>query len=72
MRAIKINVPDTLLHLLPKSKAERKEVVRLGLQRFNSRRRKNARSVADDTFGALAIRKHTQIEQLIEQTKYGD
>ena len=70
MRAIKINVPDASLHPLPKSKAERKKVV--GLQRFNSRRRKKARSVADDTFGALAIRKHAQIEQLIEQTKYGD
>ena len=72
MRAIKINAPDTLLHPLPKSKAERKEVVKLGLPRFTSRRRKKARSIADDTFGALAIRKHAQIEQLIEQTKYGD
>ena len=72
MRAIKIHVPDALLRKLPKSQAERKEVVRLGLQRFTSRRRKKTQSVVDDTFAALAVRKHAQIEQLIEQAKYGD
>jgi hypothetical protein len=72
MRAIKIHVPKTLLRKLPKSQAERKEVVKLGLQRFTSSRRKKAHSVVDDTFAALAVRKHAQIEQLIEQTKYGD
>jgi hypothetical protein len=72
MKAIKMHVPDTLLRKLPKSQAERKEVVRLGLQRFTSRRRKKAHSVVDDTFAALAVRKHAQIEQLIKQTKYGD
>lgn len=72
MRAIKIHVPDNLLRKLPKSQADRKEVVRLGLQRFTARRRKKARSVVDDTFAALAIRKHAKIEQLIDQTKYGD
>jgi hypothetical protein len=72
MRAIKIQVPNTLLRKLPKSQAERKEVVRLGLQHFTARRRKKARSVVDDTFAALTIRKHVKIEQLIDQTKYGD
>lgn len=72
MRAIKIQVPDNLLRKLPKSQAERKEVVRLGLQRFTARRRKKARSIVDDTFAALAIRKHAKIEQLIDQTKHGD
>ena len=72
MRAIKIQVPDKLLRKLPKSQAERKEIVKLGLQRFTASRRKKARGVVDDTFGALAVRKHTRIEQLIDQTKYGD
>ena len=72
MRAIKIQVPDTLLRKLPKSQAERKEVVRLGLQRFAARRRKKAHSIVDDTFAALAIRKHAKIERLIDQTKHGD
>jgi hypothetical protein len=72
MKELKIRVPDTLLRQLPKKQEEMKEVVRLGLQRFAARRRKKARSVVDDTFAALAIRKHTQIEQLIEQMKYGE
>jgi len=72
MKAIKIQVPDTLLRKLPKSRAERKEIVRLGLQRFTARRRKKAHSVVDDTFAALPIRKHAKIEQLIDQTKHGD
>ena len=72
MKELKIRVPDTLLRQLPKNQEEMKEVVRLGLQRFAARRRKKASSVVDDTFAALAIRKHTQIEQLIEQTKYGN
>jgi hypothetical protein len=72
MWAIKIQVPHTLLRNLPKSQAERKEVARLGLQRFTGRRRKKAHSIVDDTFAALAIRKHAKIERLIDQTKYGD
>jgi hypothetical protein len=72
MRAIKIKVPENLLRKLPKSQADRKEVVRLGLQRFTARRRKKTHSVVDDTFAALAIRKHAKIEQLIDQIKYGD
>ncbi len=72
MKELKIRVPDTLLRQLPKKQEEMKEVVRLGLQRFAARRRKKAHSVVDDTFAAIAIRKHAQIEQLIEQTKYGD
>jgi hypothetical protein len=72
MRAIKIQVPENLLRKLPKSQAERKEVVRLGLQRFTARRRKKAPSAVDDTFAALAVRKHAKIQQLIDQTKYGD
>jgi hypothetical protein len=72
MTEIKIRVPDALLRQLPKNQEEIAEVVRLGLQRFTARRRKKAHSVVDDTFAALAMRKHTQIEQLIEQIKYGD
>jgi hypothetical protein len=72
MRAIKIQVPNNWLPELPKNQKEIKEVVRLGLQRFTARRRKKAPSVVDDTFGALAIRKHAKIEQLIDQIKYGD
>jgi hypothetical protein len=72
MKAIKIQVPDKLLRKLPKSEAERNEIVRLGLQRFSPRRRKNARSIVDDTFASLPVRKHTKIERLIDQTKYGD
>ena len=72
MRAIKIHLPDNLLRKLPKSQSERKEIMRLGLQGFAARRRKKARSVVDDTFAALAIRKHAKIEQLIDQTKHGD
>jgi hypothetical protein len=72
MRAMKTQVPDNLLGKLPKSQAERNEVVRLGVQRFTARRRKKAHSIVDDTFASLAIRKHAKIEQLIDQTKYGD
>jgi len=72
MKELRIRVPDTLLRRLPKKQEEMKEVVRLGLQRFAARRRKKTHSVVDDTFAALAIRKHAQIEQLIEQTKYGE
>ena len=72
MRAIKIQVPENLLRKLPKSQAERKEVVRLGLQRFIARPRKKPSSAVDDTFAALAVRKHAKIQQLIDQTKYGD
>ena len=72
MKAVKIQVPDTLLRKLPKSQAERKEVVRLGLQRFTARSRKKAHSIVDETFAALAIRKHAKIEQLIDQIKLGD
>lgn len=72
MKAIKIGVPDNLLRKLPKSQADRKEIVRLGLQHFTARRRKKARSVVEDAFGALTVKKHTRIEQLIDQTKYGD
>jgi hypothetical protein len=72
MKAIKIKVPDNLLRKLPKSQSERNEIVRLGLQRFSARGRKKASSVVDDTFAALAVRKHAKIERLIDQTKYGD
>ncbi|HEY7321392.1 MAG TPA: hypothetical protein VIE89_27825 [Candidatus Binatia bacterium] len=72
MRAIKIQVPDNLLRKLPKSQAERKEVVRLGLLRFTACRRQKAHSIVDQTFAALAVRKHAKIEQLIAQTKHGD
>jgi hypothetical protein len=72
MRAIKIHMSGALLRKLPKTQAERKEVVRLGLQGFAARRRKKARSVVDDTFAALAIRKHAKIEQLIDQTRHFD
>ena len=72
MRAIKFHMPDNLLRKPPKSQSDRKEVMRLGLQGFAARRRKKARSVVDDTFAALAIRKHAKIEQLIDQTKHGD
>jgi hypothetical protein len=72
MRAIKIQVPANLLRKLPKSQADRKEVVRLGLERFTARRRKKVPGIVDDTFAALAIRKHAKIEELIDQTKYGD
>ena len=72
MTEIKVRVPDTLLRQLPKNQEDIEEIVRLGLQRFTTRRRKKTRSVVDDTFAALAIRKHAQIEELIEQTEYGD
>ena len=72
MGAIKIDVPDNLLRKLPKSQADRKEIVRLGLQRFAARRRKKARSVVENTFGALTVKKHSRIKQLIDQIKYGD
>ena len=72
MKELKIRVPDILLRRLPKKQEEIREVVRLGLKHFAARRRRKAHSVVDDTFAALAIRKHSQIEQLIEQTKYGD
>jgi len=43
-----------------------------GLKRSSVRRRQRTRSVVDDTFAALPIRKHTRIQQLIAQTKYGE
>jgi hypothetical protein len=70
MKAIKMRARDNLSRRLPKSEAERKEIVRVGLQR--ARGRKKSRSVVNETYAALAIRKHAKIEQLIEQIKYGD
>jgi hypothetical protein len=72
MKVIKMRVPDNLSHKLPKSEAERKEIVRLGLQHFSARGRKKSRSVVNETYAALALRKHAKIERLIDQTKYGD
>jgi hypothetical protein len=72
MAEITIRVPDTLLRRLPKNQEEVKEVVKLGLKRFAARRHHKARSIVDDTFAALPIRKHARIEELIEQTRYGE
>ena len=72
MAEITIHVPDTLLHRLPKNQQDIEEVVRLGLEHFTTRRRKQAPGVVDSTYAALPMRKHTLIEQLIEQTKYGE
>lgn len=72
MAEIKIRVPDALLRRLPKDRKEVEEVVRLGLERLNARRRKKSRGVVDNTFGTLPLRKHGLIEQVIEQTKHGE
>jgi hypothetical protein len=71
MAEITIHVPDTLLRRLPKDQKDIEEVVRLGLEHFTARRKK-APAVVDSTFAALPMRKHALIEQIIEQTKYGE
>jgi len=48
------------------------EVVRLGLEHCAACRRKKAPSVVASPFAALPMKKHTLIEQIIEQTKYGE
>ena len=58
-----------------KPSGEKRGGVRLGLQRFRWASPQKARIrhiVAFDTFAALAIREHAEIEQLIDQTKHGD
>jgi hypothetical protein len=72
MAEITIHVPETLLHQLPKNQKDLEEVMRLGLEHFTARRHKKTSSVVDRTFAALPMRKHTLIEQVIEQTKYGE
>ncbi len=72
MKAIKIQAQDTSKRKLPKNQVEKKQTVRRGLQRSSPGRHKMARSVVDETFAAIAIKKHAKIEQLIDQTKYGD
>ena len=71
MRAIKIQVPENLLRKLPKSQAERKEVVRLGLQRFTARRREKGAQRCGRYLCRAGRLKHAKIQQLIDQTKYG-
>jgi hypothetical protein len=69
---ITIHVPDTLLHRLPKNQKDIEEVVQLGLEHFTARHRRKPPGVVDGTFAALPMKKHTLIEQIIEQTKYGE
>ena len=71
MAEITIHVSDTLLRRLPKNQKDIEEVARLGLEHFTARRKK-APGVVDSTFAALPMREHTLIEQVIEQTKYGE
>lgn len=72
MAETKICRSDPLLLRLPKNQEKVKDVTKLGPERFPVRRRQKARSVVDDTFAAIPIRKHAQIKQIIEQTKYGE
>ena len=72
MAEITIHVSETLLRRLPKNQKDIEEVVRLGLEHFTARRRKKTPGVVDSTFAALPMKKHTLIEQIIEQTKYGE
>ncbi len=71
MGEIRIKVPNNLLRKLPKKHEEIQEVLRLGLRLLGSRR-KPARSIVDETFAALPIKSHKLIEEVIEQTKYGE
>jgi hypothetical protein len=72
MAVAKIQTPEIVLRRLPAHQEDKKERVRLGPQRFPARFQKKTHSIVDETFAALSIRKHAQIEQLIEQTKYGE
>lgn len=72
MRAVKNHIPDKLSRKLPKKPAKKSEVASVDLEGLASRRRNKARSVVDDTFAALPLKKHAKIEQLIDQTKHGD
>ncbi len=72
MAETKMRIPDTVLFRLPKGQKEVKEATRPGLKHFPARRHQKTRSVVDDTFAALPIKKHAQVEQIIEQTKYGE
>ena len=68
MKAMKVPVPNT--RKLYKRPANETKPFRG--QQVAAHRRKKTRSVVDDTFAALSIRKHAKIELLIDQTKYGD
>ena len=72
MAEITIHVSDALLRRLPKNQKDIEDMVRLGLEHFTARRRTKAPGVVESTFAALPMRKHTLIEQVIEQTKYGE
>ena len=72
MAETKMRISDTVHFRLPKGQKEIKEVTRPSPKHFPAHRHQKTRSVVDDTFAALPIKKHAQIEQLIEQTKYGE
>jgi hypothetical protein len=72
MAEIRIKVSDNLFQKLPKKQDDIQKVLRLGLQSLNTRRQKPARSIVDQTFSALPIKDHKLIEDVIEQTKYGE
>jgi hypothetical protein len=72
MAVAKIQTPEMPLRRLPTRPEDKQARGELGSQRFPARSRRKTRSVVDETFAALSIRKHAQIEHLIEQTKYGE
>ena len=67
---MKVQVPHTQARKLHKRPAN--ETKALHVRHAPAHRGKRARSIVDDTFAALSIRKHGQIELLIDQAKYGD
>lgn len=72
MGKIKMDISDDLFNELPLNREELEEVLKLGLKQFNARRKKEMKSIIDDTFGAIPIRNHDLIEQVCEQAKYGE
>ena len=70
MKVMKTQVPNTPARKLYKRSANKNKA--LHVQNVPAHRGKKARSVVDDTFAALSIRKHAKIELLIDQAKYGD
>lgn len=72
MTAIRVKVSNNLLHDLPKRPEETQRITRPGVKRISARRKKHIKGIVDKTFASLPVKDHKLIEQVIEQSKYGE
>lgn len=72
MTATRVKALNNLLHDIPKRPEETQRVPRPGVKRISTRRKKSIQGIVDRTFASLPVKDHKLIEQVIEQSKYGE